>query len=244
MLYNYSMKQFYIYVHCRPNGEPFHVGKGSGKRSQQLTRGRNQYHRNVVAKHGKENILIYTRNCESEAKAFEHERWMKLWCEAQGYKLTNLTDGGGGVSGYRHTSEAKIKIGKVAKITSKGNKNCLGRKDSEETKQKRNTKLKGNKNCLGHKNSLGYRWSKEQKQNLIRTGKVFQKGYIPWNKGLSSIKTNTRLLSSDDELLVADLYCDGWTLSEIATRWDISRMTITRILERMKIPIRKRNNPH
>jgi hypothetical protein len=27
------MAQFYTYLHCKPDGTPFYVGKGSGKRS-------------------------------------------------------------------------------------------------------------------------------------------------------------------------------------------------------------------
>jgi len=114
-------KQFYIYVHCLPDGEPFYVGySGNPNRCYEFTlRRRNKYYIRVVAKYAKEKILVYTRNCESEAQAHEHEIWMIAWCRAQGYRLTNLTDGGEGCSGWKHTREANEKnrqahLGKTA----------------------------------------------------------------------------------------------------------------------------------
>ena len=92
------MKQFYVYVHCKPDGTPFYVGKGSGRRAYDLGYGsrKNKGHACIVGHHNKKNLLVFTRNCESEQQAFEHERWMKKWCDSQGYRLVNTTDGGEG----------------------------------------------------------------------------------------------------------------------------------------------------
>jgi len=113
-------KQFYIYAHCRPDGEPFYIGKGHSRRSHDFIRNRSNHHKNIVAEHGKKNILIYTRNCESEQQAFKHEVWMIAWCRAQGYRITNMTDGGEGVSGYKHTDISK----EVVSLKNKENINC------------------------------------------------------------------------------------------------------------------------
>ena len=54
-------REFYTYIHARPSGEPFYVGKGfDGKkrrRSHDFIQ-RTKFHRYVVAKHGRENIII------------------------------------------------------------------------------------------------------------------------------------------------------------------------------------------
>ena len=97
-------KQFYIYIHCRPDGEPFYVGKGQSVnrrrgRAYKFFRRENPHYNSVIVKHGKENILIYTRNCKSEKQANEHEVWMiaHLGRHDKGLgQLVNMTDGGDG----------------------------------------------------------------------------------------------------------------------------------------------------
>jgi predicted GIY-YIG superfamily endonuclease len=74
------------------------VGKGYGGRAYYFGR-RNKQHKNLILRHGKQNILIYIFNCESEQHAHKYEKWMILWCRAQGYRLANRSDGGEGVSG-------------------------------------------------------------------------------------------------------------------------------------------------
>ena len=95
------MKQYYIYVHCRPNEEPFYIGRGFDYRYKlyPCLRKSNKHHGNVVTKYGKENILIYTRNCESEQQSKDHEIWMIAYGRAQGWNLVNYSDGGEGRSG-------------------------------------------------------------------------------------------------------------------------------------------------
>ena len=107
----YKTKQYYVYVKCRPDGKPFYVGKGHAGRADATKR--NPHHDNVVKKYGKENILIYKLNCQSEKQAFEYEIWMIAWCKTQGHRLTNMTDGGEGSSGCKQNQEfcmAKSKL--------------------------------------------------------------------------------------------------------------------------------------
>ena len=100
--------EFYIYVHCRPSGEPFYVGKGDNKRAWQFKKSkRNKHHQNIVAKYGQDNIQIYTYTCKSEQHAFECEIWMIAYGRSQGWRLTNQTDGGEGASGNKHKDKAK-----------------------------------------------------------------------------------------------------------------------------------------
>ncbi len=180
------MKQFYIYIHCRPNGEPFYVGKGKGFRAYDFTH-RKQHHKNVIAKHGKERILIYTRNCESEAQAHAHEIWMIAWCRAQGYRLTNMTDGGEGMSGHKHTKQTCIKI-KIKRAKQKikhsdETKIKIGIANKGKLKGRKNPKhserLKGRKHSIEHKLKIsaalcGQKRSMEARKNMSNA----RKGYI------------------------------------------------------------------
>ena len=111
------MKQFYTYLHCKPNGNPFYVGKGSGNRGYSLTGGRNQYYKRIIAKYGKENIGVFIFPCIDEEQAFADEIQQIFQLRREGYELCNNTNGGEGVSGYVwHQDKISIRNEK-AKIT-------------------------------------------------------------------------------------------------------------------------------
>ena len=119
---------FYTYLHCRPNGDPFYVGKGIKGRSHNMLKNRNKYHKNVVAKYGEKNIGIYVFPCESEQQAFEDEiRWIAQ-LRSEGFQLVNMTSGGDGVRGQIVSEETRIKLS----IAMKGKRNCLGKTYSKE----------------------------------------------------------------------------------------------------------------
>jgi hypothetical protein len=104
-------KEYYTYLHCKPDGTPFYVGKGSGRRAYQIHRDRNRYHANVVKKYGKENILVYIFPCESEERAYADEVLQIASLRLQGCELCNLNAGGEGgsspVSSVREKMAAK-----------------------------------------------------------------------------------------------------------------------------------------
>jgi len=160
-----TAKQFYIYVHCRPDGEPFYVGKGH---STTRSRGRaydlapshrkNPHHKNVVAKHGKEKILIYTHNCESEQQAHEHEVWMIAYFGRK--NLVNGTDGGEGVSGLKHTPHTPEFRKALAERNrgnqyGLGNKNAIGNKRTYSSKERagRSARMIGNQYSFNRKHT-------------------------------------------------------------------------------------------
>lgn len=104
------MTQFYTYLHCKPDGMPFYVGKGSVNRAYELVAGRkNKHHRNIVDKYGKENIGIFVFPCDSEEQEFADEIQQIAQLRRDGYRLSNKTDGGEGASGLVVTPETRMK---------------------------------------------------------------------------------------------------------------------------------------
>lgn len=85
----------------------------------------------VIKKYGWDNIEHYTiaeHLTEDEAKKFEIKLIEKLDCNINKGKYGyNITDGGDGICGYKHSEESKSKM---------GNKSFLGRKHTEESKRK------------------------------------------------------------------------------------------------------------
>ncbi len=149
------MKQFYTYLHCKPDGTPFYVGKGCGKRSHDFSHGRNQHHRRVVAKYGRKSIGVFIFLCDSEQQAITDEIIQIAQLRKEGYELVNYTHGGEGVSGLRHSPDsiakmAAAKRGKTASLETRnkmaeahrGNTYCMGTKQSAETRAKRSAKMK------------------------------------------------------------------------------------------------------
>lgn len=83
----------YAYLHCKPDGTPFYVGKGSFRRSKKLY-GRNEHHTRTVEKYGKENILIGRIECSNDEIAYELEKGLIKCLKQSGLQLTNKTQGG------------------------------------------------------------------------------------------------------------------------------------------------------
>ena len=89
------MKTSGAYLHSRPDGSIFYVGKGTVKRSK-LFSGRNPYHTNIVNKYAKENILINYIECSSDKIAFELEIGLIKCLKRSGVEIVNQTNGGDG----------------------------------------------------------------------------------------------------------------------------------------------------
>lgn len=99
---------FCTYVHGRPDGMPFYVGKGILSRARDFSPSRRTpHHQNIVKKYGRDNIKICVFLCDGEQDAFSTERLLIKDLRTAGHALINLTDGGEGVSG-RIPSEAQL----------------------------------------------------------------------------------------------------------------------------------------
>ena len=134
--------KFYIYEHWRPDrNECFYVGKGHGRRAHQMNP-RNRMHtaiQKILAAKGTavEVRIVFSGVSEEEALSLEIER-IAFW-RADGADLVNLTEGGDGMSGYRHTEDAKQRI----RASRMGNKAFLGKRHTPEAIEKTRQKQLG-----------------------------------------------------------------------------------------------------
>ncbi len=147
------MKQYFVYLHAKPNGDIFYVGKGRSKRRcHDFKTGRNLHHRNIVAKYGAENIQVFCFPEESNESAIAAEiAWIKQLRE-DGVELANRTDGGEGALGRKWSDETRAKIllalaphHAATAARSRGKQYCLGRKHTTEEKMKMSLKSRGRK---------------------------------------------------------------------------------------------------
>lgn len=94
---------------------------------------------NKLSKKGLEPIVREIDSCNnngSELEKFYISKYKSIGC-----KLTNLTEGGEGLIGYKHSEECK----KAQSSRMIGNKNCVGRVLSQEHKDKVSSIMKGRK---------------------------------------------------------------------------------------------------
>lgn len=125
---------FVTYVHFRADGAPFYVGKGSPKRARHLApKLRNKHHGSIVAKDGAENIKVAVYPCSSEKAAFSLERVLVAAYRREGAVLVNLTAGGDGPAGMKHSEETRRQLAALA----------TGKKKSAGTLAKLSASLKG-----------------------------------------------------------------------------------------------------
>lgn len=128
-------------------------------------------------------IIVQIAVCdESDWEQF----WIRQYRWKYGDKLTNSTDGGEGVFGYKFSDESRkrMSIIRIGNKYSFGNKNCLGRKYSKETLEKMSLAKKGKKLSLetrlkmsflrrGEKHPLfGKHLSEETKRKISETKKL------------------------------------------------------------------------
>ena len=102
----------YAYIHCKPDGVPFYVGKGALRRAKYLGE-RNPHHQATVKKYGKKNILVGMLECSSSKIAFELESGIIKCLISSGIKLTNFTAGGDG--GRSPCDETRMRLSEAAK---------------------------------------------------------------------------------------------------------------------------------
>lgn len=162
---------FYIYRHIRPDtNEVFYIGKGleSSSRSHQRS-GRNKYWHNVVNKNNGQYDVEIMMSGLSEQEALDKEaEFIKLYGRrCDGGTLCNLSLGGEGILGHKHSDETKEKMSKSAK----------GIIPSLETKIKISESKKGksiNKSIPILKDTQEKAWESNRKRIICtKTGNIY-----------------------------------------------------------------------
>lgn len=157
--------------------EPFYIGKGKGDRYISHFKGHRLKSKTYISNKinhlisiDKKPTVVKLYENLTEEEAFELERHLISTIGRHNDKkgpLVNITDGGEGVSGLKHTEESR------SKMSLKGEKHPnFGKNLQESTKEKISEKLKLNNPMKNPKTS-----EKVRLKNLGRT---------PWNKGLST----------------------------------------------------------
>jgi len=125
---------YYVYHHIRlDNNSIFYVGKGKKHRLNESSN-RNRYWHNIVNKVGYKAEIVCDNLSEEQALQLEKDLISKY--KLLNYNLCNMTDGGDGISGYKHTNQTK-------KILVELNKNR--QPDTAETRIKKGLAWKGKK---------------------------------------------------------------------------------------------------
>lgn len=94
---------FYTYVHTKPDGTIFYIGKGKGFRAWNET-SRNKHWKNTVSKHKNYGVQILA-NWKTEKEAFEHEMLLISCFKELQFDLANYTNGGEGTTGFKWSPE-------------------------------------------------------------------------------------------------------------------------------------------
>lgn len=148
----------FAYIHCKPDGTPFYVGKGALRRAKYLGE-RNPHHQATVKKYGRAKILVGMMECSNNEIAFDLERGIIKCLRRAGVTLTNFTDGGEGgrnptLETRKRLSEAAKKRGvseacQLAKVAAK-----RGKPLTDEQKRKQSIAMSGKVFTEEHRNNI------------------------------------------------------------------------------------------
>lgn len=106
--------QFCTYAHYTPSGRLFYIGKGSEFRST-TRKNRNEKWHDVVSSEGGFKAEILSR-WASEQEALDHEKFLIETFRMMGHDIANITSGGQGVSGFKHSHETKESLRKISLV--------------------------------------------------------------------------------------------------------------------------------
>ena len=138
-----------LYRHIRlDTNTPFYVGIGQDEKRAYTKKDRNKYWHSIVQKHGyKVHIMLDDLSWE-EAQQKERE-FIQLYGRKDLGKggLVNMTDGGEGILGLKHTTKTKVKMRKPKSEEHKAKISAAltGKPKSEEHKLKVGSAFKGKK---------------------------------------------------------------------------------------------------
>jgi len=199
------MKTHYTYAHTKPNGTIFYIGKGLGRRA--YSKNRNDYWKRIVAKYGYEVQIL--AHWDTEIEALDHEVLLISCMKDMGIELCNLTDGGEGSTGYKHTEKHKAKLKGNSYGASSWGMTFKGKKHSEESRAKMSYVR------IGNKNKAGTTLSEESKAKISASN-------------LGKPKFKKRVLTAEQVLEIRPRI--GYrNIAQLAREYGVSESTIRRI---------------
>ena len=155
--------RFYTYAYLREDRTPYYVGKGKGRRLYKKGKGE-------VGKPTDKSRIIFLKQNITEQEALNHEIYMIAVLgriDLGTGILRNKTDGGDGISGYKHNDEVYLSISKRMI----GNQLAKGYIHSIETREKISKANKGRvyteeRNKKISISRMGHNVSEKTKQKL------------------------------------------------------------------------------
>jgi len=164
------MQTAYVYTLSDPrNGTPFYVGKGHGKRCEfhldeaKYYTKRKSKKLNKIRKLmslGMQPIITKVEENVSDAQAIDFECLLIAEMRDIGIPLTNMTDGGDGAKGYKHTEENK-------RLASERQKNRVMTEEHKQRMRKPKSEA-GRANMAKARQAMTYRPSEETKQKTAQ----------------------------------------------------------------------------
>ena len=198
---------FYVYEHWRlDRDECFYVGKGKGGRAYSM-KDRNKHHRAICAKLNRigsafEIKIVASGLSEQEAFVLECEQ-IAFWRNA-GCDLTNLTNGGEGISGFKHSVETRQKLSVMNKgmpATFKGKKHT----DKTKIMLSEIAKKRGAPKLTKEQQEKAAAWHRGRKRSPETCAKISAKaqGRVSPNKGkvspLKGVKKSPEFCAKQSE---------------------------------------------
>ena len=246
-----------VYRHIRlDNGLPFYIGIGKKEERAYSKNGRSQYWHKIVKKCGFEVEILFDDISYEMAKIKEIE-FIKLYGRANINSgiLCNLTDGGQGCLGYKHSAESLIKIGEKSKNRFKSVEQINKWKEKrKEYKISQTTKDKIRKTLLGvshteerKKNQrdakLGFIISEETKIKISTALKGKKKPPITdeHRKNLSISHFGKKGILSSNKKAVLNIKQNGdikeyYSISEASAENNLCGVTITSYITKKTTP--------
>jgi hypothetical protein len=246
-----------VYRHIRlDNGFPFYIGIGQNKSRAYSTKGRNKFWQRIVDKCGYEVEILFD-NLDYEQAKLKEKEFIFLYGRANTCNglLCNLTDGGDGALGYKHSSESLIKIGLKSKNRIKSIEQINKWKDSiknyivsDETKEKIKKNLTGKKHNQEWKNNqsksqIGKRLSQEAKIKISIALKGRKKPPITeeHRKNLSISHFGKKGILSSNKKAVLNIKKNGeikeyYSISEASSENNLCGVTITNYITKKTTP--------
>ena len=207
-----------VYRHIRTDlNIPFYIGIGKEVNRAYSKTHRNDHWNRIVGKTSYDVHILFDDVSYEFAKEKERE-FIELYKRKEdGGILCNLTKGGDGVLGIRHTEEARKKMGEPnkGKTISDWHRQRVsefhtGRKHSEETKKRMSESQIGK--------GLGIKASEETRKKMCESSK----------KGESN---HASKLTSSDVLEIRRLSSEGMGQRKIGKKFNVTKGTISSILK-------------